>query len=143
LSRRAPTLKTRLAPEIEGAVGSLAGAPPAGGPLRAANDRAKRGLKISAAGVRGVWGRHEVEHRAPRLTALEARGAQEGPILPEAPLLALETAKAERAAQGEFGSEGPGSWGAQATLYVGPRRGVGRSDPQPFIAPESQGAWAQ
>ena len=52
ISRRKPVLKNRVMPEIEQAVAELAIAEPAWGQVRAANELKKRGLSISAAGVR-------------------------------------------------------------------------------------------
>src|SRR5262249_25310392 len=51
----------------------------------------------------------------------------------EAQVVALEKAKTEKEAHGEFASEHPGYCGAQDTFYVGNLKGVGRIYQQTFI----------
>jgi Winged helix-turn helix len=126
LSRRKPNVKNRVAPEVEEAVVAIALEQPAWGQLRAANALAQRGIPISAAGVRCVWERNHLENLNQRLRALAAKVAQESHILTEAQLAALEKAKVEKEAHGEFESECPGYCGAQDTCYVGTLKGVGR-----------------
>jgi hypothetical protein len=54
-------------------------------------------------------------------------------VLTEAQVIALEKAKTEKEAHGEFESEHPGYCGAQDTFYVGNLKGVGRIYQQTFI----------
>jgi transposase InsO family protein len=143
LSRRKPNLKNRVAPEGEEAVVAMALEQPAWGQLRAANALAQRGIPISAAGVRCVWERHELENLQKRLRALEAKVARESHLLTEAQLAALEKAKVEKEAQGEFASECPGYCGAQDTFYVGTLTGVGRIYQQTFVDTYSKVAFAK
>jgi transposase InsO family protein len=68
-----------------------------------------------------------------RLKALEAKVAQEGLILTEAQVIALEKAKEEKQAVGEIETAHPGYLGSQDTFYVGNMKGVGRIYQQTFI----------
>src|SRR6201981_901360 len=61
ISRCKPVLKNGVAPETERAVVEFALEQPAWGQVRVANELRKRGLNVSAAGVRCVWQRHALE----------------------------------------------------------------------------------
>lgn len=143
VSRRKPIPKNRIEPEIEQEVVRMAIDQPALGQVRVSNELRKRGVFISACGVRCVWLRHDMETFAKRLAALEAKVAQEGIILTEAQLIALERKREKREAFGEIETEHPGYLGAQDTYYVGNIKGVGRIYQQTFIDTYSKVAFAK
>jgi transposase InsO family protein len=143
MTKRRPNPKNRVAAEVEEAVVELAYEEPAWGQLRVSNELAKKGVRVSPAGVRGIWQRHDLQTMKHRLKALEARVAQEGLILTESQLAALEKAKQDKEAHGEFESEHPGYCGAQDTFYVGTLKGVGRIYQQTFIDTYSKVGFAK
>jgi transposase InsO family protein len=133
ISRKKPVLKNRVDPVIEQAIVELAFEQPAFGQVRVSNELRKRNLFVSPGGVRSVWLRHDLETFRKRLKALEAKVAQEGIVLTESQVAALERAQQEKEAHGEIETEHPGYLGAQDTFYVGTLKGVGRIYQQTFI----------
>lgn len=133
VSRRKPNRKNRVDPHIEEQVVSMAFEFPAYGQKRASNELLKKGISVSPGGVRGIWLRHDLETFKKRLKALEAKVAQEGVILTESQLVALEKAKHEKVAKGEIETHHPGYLGSQDTYYVGTIKGVGRIYQQTYI----------
>jgi len=143
LSRKKPNEKNRVPEHVEQAVVALAIENPALGQLRAANELQQRGIIVSSSGVRSVWLRHELETFKKRLKALEAKVAQDGIILTEGQLVALERLKEKREADGEIETEHPGYLGSQDTYYVGTIKGIGRIYQQTFIDTYSRVAMAK
>jgi hypothetical protein len=87
--------------------------------------------------------RHDLETFKKRLKALEAKTAQEGIVLTEDQVRALERAREEKEAHGEIETEHPGYLGSQDTYYVGNIKGVGRIYQQTFIDTYSKVAQAK
>jgi transposase InsO family protein len=133
ISKRKPIIKNRVPEHVERAVVDLAIENPALGQLRASQTLLQRGIIISSGGVRSIWLRHELETMKKRLKALEARSAQEGILLTEEQMAALEKMKSQKEAQGEIETHHPGYLGAQDTYFVGTMKGVGRIYQQTFI----------
>ncbi|HAD8714434.1 TPA: helix-turn-helix domain-containing protein, partial [Salmonella enterica subsp. enterica serovar Albany] len=89
-SRRAPNLKNRVDETIEKAVIDYAIEYPAHGQHRTSNELRKQGVFVSGSGVRSIWLRHDLENFKKRLKALEAKVADEGILLTDAQITALE-----------------------------------------------------
>lgn len=142
-SRRRPNYKNRVEESIEEAVVAYAYEFPAHGQHRASNELRKRGIFVSGSGVRCVWVRHGIGNFKSRLNALERKVAQDGIILTETQVAALERKKYDDEASGEIETMHPGYLGSQDTFYVGTLKGVGRVYQQTFVDTYSKVAFAK
>lgn len=142
-SRRKPNPKNRVDEATEDAVVAYAVEQPAHGQVRVSNELRKRGVFVSASGVRSIWLRHDLASFKQRLKALEQKVAEEGLILTEAQIAALEKKQQDDEAAGEIETAHPGYLGSQDTFYVGTLKGVGRIYQQTFVDTYSKVAFAK
>lgn len=143
ISRSKPLLKNRIEKELEDIVVSYATEQPAHGQQRVSNELLKRGQIVAPSTVRSVWLRHDLETFQKRLKALEAKVGQDGLILTDAQIAALEKKKEEQQTKGEIETHHPGYLGSQDTYYVGYIKGVGKIYQQTFIDTYTRVAFAK
>ena len=139
-NRKKPNIRNRIERSIELAVKAYALEQPAFGQVRVSNELRKRGVFVSASGVRCVWLRHDLESFKKRLSALEKHIAETGEVLTEAQVSALERKQDDDAVHGEIETAHPGYLGSQDTFYVGTLKGVGRVYQQTFV--DTYSNWA-
>jgi hypothetical protein len=133
-TRRKPNMANRVDEVTEQAVITSAIDFPAYGQARTSNELRKAGVFVSPSGVRSIWLRHDLANFKKRLKALEAKVANDnGIILTEAQVQALEQKKHDDQAHGEIETAHPGYLGSQDTFYVGTLKGVGRVYQQTYI----------
>jgi transposase InsO family protein len=132
-TRRKPNLSNRVDEKTEEAVIKIATDFPAYGQVRACNELRKGGVFVSPQGVRSIWLRNGLEVFKKRLAALEKISAEQGLMLTEAQVIALEKKKEDDEVCGEIETHHPGYLGSQDTFYVGNLKGVGRVYQQTFI----------
>ncbi len=121
-TRRKPNTRNRTDAATENAVVEFAIEFPAHGQTRVSNELRKNGIFVSPSGVRSIWVRHELESMRKRLRALEKKSAEEGLVLTEAQVAALERKQDDDIACGEIETAHPGYLGSQDTFYVGTLR---------------------
>ncbi len=132
-SRRVPNLKNRIDPQVEHSVVQYATDEPAHGQVRVSNELRKKGVFVSPSGVRSIWLRNDLGNFKQRLKALETKVAEDGIILTESQVQALERKKLDDEACGEIDTAHPGYLGSQDTFYVGTFKGVGRVYQQTYV----------
>ena len=142
-SRRNPNVKNRVDEATEQAVVAYAIEQPAHGQHRTSNELRKQGVFVSGSGVRSIWVRHNLENFKKRLKALEEKVANEGIILTDARVAALEKKQQDDIACGEIETAHPGYLGSQDTFYVGNIKGIGRIYQQTFIDTYSKVAFCK
>ena len=143
ISKKKPIYKNRVPEHVEKAVIDLAIENPALGQLRASQELLQRGTIVSSGGVRSIWLRHDLETMKKRLKALEVKSAQDGTVLTEEQIVALEKMKSQKEAHGEIETHHPGYLGSQDTYFVGTMKGVGRIYQQTFVDTYSRVAQAK
>ncbi|MDD3847234.1 MAG: IS481 family transposase [Syntrophorhabdaceae bacterium] len=125
-SRCAPRIGNRVPSVVEQALLDYSLEYPTHGQTRTANELKKKGIDISAGGVRSVWLRHNLHLKSLRLNRLEKWAADNVNILTESQVEALENAKEEEKVHGEIESPHPGFLFAQDTCYIGYIKGIGK-----------------
>ena len=133
VSRKKPNLKNRVEEATEAAVTAFAIDFPAHGQVRVSNELRKQSVFVSPSGVRSIWLRHNLASMKQRLAMLEKKSAEEGIVLTEAQVQALERKRQDDEAYGEIETHHPGYLGSQDTFYVGTIKGVGRIYQQTFV----------
>jgi hypothetical protein len=132
-TRRKPNLSNRVDDATEQAVIKSATDFPAYGQARTSKELRKLGVFVSPSGVRSIWLRYDLANFKARLKALEAKVAEDGGILTEAQVQALEKKKLDDEACYEVETTHPGYLGSQDTFYVGTLKGVGRVYQQTYV----------
>lgn len=141
--RRRANLKNRMDESTERAILAFAVENPAAGQVRVSNELRKRNIVVSPTGVRSVWLRTGLQTFRLRLVALEKKVAEEGIVLTESQVAALERKREEQLECGEIETAHPGYLGSQDTFYVGNMKGVGRIYQQTFVDTYAKVAFAK
>ena len=132
-TRHKPNLAHRVDQASEDVVLKSALDFPAYGKARTSNEPRKQGVFVSPSGVRSIWLRHDLANFKARLKVLEAKVAEDGMILTEAQMQALEKKKLDDEACGEVETAHPGYLGSQDTFYAGMIKGAGRVYQQTYV----------
>ena len=132
-NRRKPNRKNRVDEQVETAVVEYAVEQPAHGQVRVSNELRRRGVFVSASGVRSVWLRHNLENFKLRLKALEAKVAETGIVVTDISGAGPGTQETDDEDCDEIETAHPGYLGSQDTFYAGTLKGVARVYLQTFV----------
>ena len=125
-TRKMPRYGNRVAPEVEEKILAYSLEFPTHGQVRVSNELKRKGIIVSAGGIRSIWLRHKLEKKALRLKRLEKHAAETTGVLTESQVQALELAKEEKESHGEIETHHPGFLVGQDTYYVGYIKGIGK-----------------
>ena len=103
----------------------------------------KNVIFVSPGGARSIWLRNDLETKTKRLKVLEAKVAQDGIVLAEAQVAALEAEKEGKRAHGQIETEHSGYLGSHHTFYVGTIKGVGLIYQQTLVDTYNRVAFAK
>lgn len=115
----------RVAPEVEERILTYSLEHPTHGQQRVANELRLQDVNISAAGVRNVWLRHNLEKRHQRLLRLERHAQDDTFVLSDKQIQLLERHSVDFRCR-HVEAERPGELLNQDTFYWGTLKGVGK-----------------
>ena len=132
----------RVSEEVEKAILEHSLHQPTHGPVRVAQQLALQNVQVSAGGVRGVWGRHNLQSRHDRLLRLEKTVREEKLDLSDTQVRLLERFSPEFRER-HIETRHTGDLVAVDTFFVGILKGVGRVYLQSVIDCHSRYAWGR
>jgi len=132
----------RVSPEVEKAILAHCLDAPTQGCLRVAQELALKGVQVSAGGVRGVWGRHNLLSKHERLLRLEQHTQKRRVQLTDEQIRLLERFSPEFRER-HIETHATGELVGVDTFHVGTLKGVGRVYMQAAIDCHSRYAWAR
>jgi transposase InsO family protein len=130
----------RVDEKVEQAILDHSLAHPSHGCLRVAQELALKGVQVSAGGVRGVWGRHDLMTKHQRLLRLEKATRQRRLTLSDEQIRLLERFSPEFRER-HIVTHHTGELVAVDTFFVGTLKGVGKVYLQSVIDCYSRYAW--